>query len=59
MKALAGIGIVLALVVGFVYGWVANIITLVNTETLTMSGETIARVIGIVVGPLGAVMGYF
>jgi len=44
--AIAGIG-----------GWIANIVKLVGSE-FVMSGMLIARAIGIIVAPLGAVLGY-
>ena len=49
----------LTLLVLGVYGWVNNIITLVQMDTLTLTGMTIARIIGISIAPLGAVLGYF
>lgn len=38
-------------------GWVANIVKLVGSDVIT--GMVIARAIGIVVAPLGALLGYF
>ena len=39
-----------------VYGWVANLIKLFNLDG--MSGELALRAIGIIIAPLGAIMGY-
>lgn len=40
-------------------GWVMNILDLVGMELDVVTIELILRVIGIVVVPLGAIMGYF
>lgn len=55
-----GIFLALCLVsvfVGAVYGWVWNIAKIFQTDTLT--GMVLARVIGAMMFPVGAVMGYF
>jgi hypothetical protein len=46
-------------VIGF-GGWVANIVKLVNSgfEVAQWGGMEVARVIGIFVAPLGAVLGF-
>lgn len=46
-------------IVGF-GGWIANIIKLVNTgfEVTQWGGMEVARVIGIFLAPLGAVLGF-
>jgi len=41
----------------FIYGWVCNIISIIDADALT--GMVIARVAGVFVAPLGAVLGYF
>ncbi len=38
-------------------GWVLNIIELFRADAF--SGEVIARAIGVIVAPLGAIFGYF
>ena len=43
--------------VGAVYGWVWNFVKIFQADTLT--GMVVARVIGAVMFPVGAVMGYF
>lgn len=49
---------ILAVVVGFV-GWVMNIVKLTESEWATEAGMMILRGIGIVLAPLGAILGYF
>ena len=49
------IGVVCALI----YGWIMNIVTLVQSDIVWTSGMSIGRIIGIFVAPLGAVLGYF
>lgn len=39
-------------------GWVSNIITLFGASFDPFTGELLLRIIGIFVGPLGAVMGW-
>ena len=48
--------VTIAIVVFGGYGWVCNIIELVGSSEF--SGMVVARAIGIVVAPLGAVLGY-
>lgn len=49
---------VLALLAAAIYGWVCNIIAIVNADSV-MSGMTIARIVGAFIAPVGAVLGYF
>lgn len=51
------LGIVALWLAGIV-GWVMNIITIINIAPLEMTGMLVARVIGVFVAPLGAVLGY-
>jgi hypothetical protein len=41
-----------------VYGWCLNIATIWNGSFTPLTGEMVLRVIGIFVGPLGAILGY-
>lgn len=41
------------------YGWVANIIGLIDLEPFVFSGKVIVSIIGIFVPPIGAIMGLF
>lgn len=45
-------------VVGF-GGWIANIVKLIGSDFDPITGLVIARCIGVVVAPLGAVLGFF
>jgi len=47
----------LVAVLGF-GGWVANIVKLVGMDFAAITGMLIVRAIGIIVAPLGAVVGY-
>lgn len=40
-------------------GWVLNVIDLLGTSFDPLTGLAVARVIGVFVPPLGAVLGYF
>jgi len=40
-------------------GWIANIVKLVGMIDGQLTGMFVARAIGMVVGPLGAVLGFF
>ncbi len=50
----AQIGIAIAAIVG----WVMNIITIAHSSFDVLTGMLILRIVGIFVGPLGAVLGY-
>ena len=49
----------LALFVGVIYGYIWNILTLFNNMDTISGVEAVVRSIGIIVGPDGAIMGYF
>jgi len=58
MKGFLLAGIVL-LVVALI-GWVMNIIAIVHSGAMSeWTGFVIVRVIGVIIAPLGAVLGYF
>jgi hypothetical protein len=46
----------LLLFLAFAFGWIMNLIKLFELDG--MSGELAVRAIGIIVAPLGAIMGY-
>lgn len=48
----------LALALGLV-GWVMNILTIIHTTSAPITGLFVARVAGIFIAPLGAVLGWF
>lgn len=59
-KALAGFGVVYILVlIGLVIGWVLNVVSILATLSDPITGLFIARLVGIVVFPLGGVLGFF
>ncbi len=49
----------LVVALGLMWGWILNIMWIVNQTPLEMSGETIVSIIGIFVAPLGSIMGLF
>ena len=53
----AGILMVTVLGAGF-YGWVMNIIKMVELADQVVTGMFILRLIGILIAPLGAILGY-
>ena len=54
---LAAVAVVLSIFIGFVVGWIANIVQIANTEPFVWSFLMIIKIIGIFMAPLGAVMG--
>lgn len=56
-KKISGV-LTLALIFAFIYGWVANITSII-AFTMPITGMIIARVIGVFLSPLGAILGYF
>lgn len=53
----AVVGWFLLILIG-VGGWIANVVKLVGMDFGTVTGMLVVRAIGIVVPPLGAVMGF-
>jgi len=55
--------ITLVMLLGFfgsmVYGWVMNIIHLVNMEVWIWSAKTIIGIGGVFIAPIGSIMGLF
>ena len=49
----------LVIIAAMVIGWVMNIIEIVQTVADPITGMFVLRCVGIVVAPLGAVLGYF
>lgn len=52
------IAIYLVLIVSGFVGWVLNVITIAQSD-FVLSGMLVLRCIGVVLAPLGAVLGYF
>lgn len=51
--------VVLGLGILAVGGWVWNIVKIISTDFSNITGMLIARVIGVFLAPLGAVLGFF
>jgi hypothetical protein len=59
MRALAALGFAyIALTAAAAIGWVMNIIAIIGSDFANINGLLVARVIGVIVAPLGAVLGY-
>ena len=56
--ALGILGVYLAFVGAIIWGWISNIIWLIQLDNLVWNGEQILSVVGVVVAPLGALMGF-
>lgn len=41
------------------YGWIMNLIALINLEPFIFSGKVIVSIIGVFVPPIGVIMGLF
>jgi hypothetical protein len=48
----------LAILCAIVVGWVANIVTIANSNFSEITGILVLRVVGIFIAPLGVVLGY-
>ena len=63
MKELIGIGGYLVFMVGLIgagiYGWIANLLALINMEVWVWSAKSIIGIGGIFVPPVGIIMGLF
>ena len=61
MKTLAVSWVLFVLALGFavIYGWILNILAIMDIETFVFNGVTILRIVGIFIPPIGAFMGYF
>lgn len=51
-------GLVLAVALAGVYGWIMNIVSIWNSGFDVLNGMLIARCIGVFVAPLGSVLGF-
>ena len=47
-----------AIVIAAIYGWIANIIALINMLDGNVSAMFIARIVGIFVAPFGSILGF-
>lgn len=58
MKFVFGI-LALTLGIATLWGWILNIVELINMDFMAHIGLGITRVIGIFMAPLGAILGFF
>lgn len=58
MATIIGVLLWLVMVVGLIYGWILNMFWIVNQQAWIWSGESILSIVGVLVVPLGAMMGY-
>ena len=59
MGNIIGALLMISLVVGLIWGWILNIIWIIDQQVIAWSGEMIISAIGIFVVPLGSIMGLF
>jgi hypothetical protein len=60
MRAIAGFGIAYVLVlIGLAIGWVMNIVSIIHHINDPLTNMMILRWVGIIVAPLGGVVGWF
>lgn len=56
---LAGVGLAyVAVFMGLVLGWIINIFTIINHVNDPLTAMFVLRVLGIIVMPLGGILGY-
>lgn len=55
---LAGMTLVVILVAA-VWGWIANVVSIIGTVSDPITGMFVLRCVGIFVAPLGSVLGFF
>jgi hypothetical protein len=48
----------LAIVILSIYGWVSNIVEVFGADFSIVTGKLVLRVVGILIAPVGVVMGY-
>lgn len=58
-RSKAPVLIILACVIAVAVGWGLNLAQLLALDELVLTGETVVRIIGIILVPVGAIMGYF
>jgi hypothetical protein len=50
--------IISIIIAASVFGWISNIVMIVNTEPFIFTSVMVLRLVGIIVFPLGCVMGF-
>lgn len=51
--------VMVVLIIVGAYGWIMNLIGLIGLEPFVFSGKVIVSIIGILVPPVGSIMGLF
>jgi len=51
--------IIILLFFAGLYGWIMNIVSIINSDLIPLTTLLVVRVIGIFIPPIGAVLGYF
>lgn len=49
----------IALIIMIIYGWIANVVDIIHTLNGPINALFVARIAGVFVAPLGAILGYF
>lgn len=57
----AGVGVIVVIAIwaAFIYGWIMNIVKIIGAFDDPVTSMFIARCVGAVVAPVGAILGYF
>lgn len=58
LSAILIVVLMIAIIFASFYGWIANIIKLAEMDSRAHTGLFVARIFGIVVAPVGVIMGY-
>lgn len=59
LGALFAVVIAIGLIAGTAVGYISNIVWLIKQDVITMSGEMIISILGVVVPPLGIIHGIY
>ncbi len=57
--ALIGVVVAIGLIATVAVGYISNIVWLIKQDVITMSGEMIISILGVVVPPLGIIHGIY
>jgi len=52
------IAAVISFTVGVAYGWGMNIVQILNSDFGLITGELVIRLFGVIIFPIGVIMGY-
>jgi hypothetical protein len=59
LGALLAVVVAIGLIAGVAVGYVSNIVWLIKQDVITMSGEAIISIIGIILPPIGIIHGIY